>query len=183
MSKELKLIHANQAIKLINNFCDVNSIPKPKITLIEYKGDCRGSYSVVYKDIKVWLHSCSHIGKGGPAWSYPGYVIDATPYGVICHEFGHYLDFASNNTLSKDLFYLCKEHPVTGYNPNKQEFFAEHFRVFITNPDFYKNFRPKSYQFLIKKFTPVITESWEQVLSSAPARTIAMARKKLLNSN
>ena len=80
-------------IDLMRTFCCLNEI---KVPIIEVHPSQKWRYDVCayYRDdvINLCLERCSHIGKAGRSWSYPGYVVDRTPYGVIQHELGHHVD-------------------------------------------------------------------------------------------
>lgn len=149
-------------------FVDVNRI-KP-ITLVEETnikelyGAC-GYYrnSVIHIDIKA----CAHIGTAGMAWSYPGYIVDRTPYGVLAHELGHHVDVAHGRVpgkLSGPMRAETRDVAITSYTPNDNEWFAEIFRLFVTNPDLLSKIRPKMFTKLRDMFTPVETRSWDAVI-------------------
>jgi hypothetical protein len=72
-----------------------------------------------------------------------------------------------------------REERVSSYCPNDAEWFAEIFRVFVTNPDLLCRLRPKTYVELAKLFTPVFNDSWHDRLAGGPARTVAMAGRKI----
>jgi hypothetical protein len=134
----------------------------------------------------IWIPACANIGYGGRAWSYPGYVIDRTPYGVLQHELGHAADLAKGigrsgyySNFSVNMRKAAQEDRITGYCPNDAEWFAEMFRLFVTNSDLLKKLRPRTYAALKEHFKPVIDKPWRKVLKDAPERTIAQAAKKI----
>ena len=62
------------------------------------------------------------------------------------------------------------------------EWFAENFRLFVTNPNLSLLLRPKFFKALKNAgLKPVVEGCWEEVLMSygAPERTIQMAAKKI----
>jgi hypothetical protein len=178
------LLYQNSEL-LVKKFLDENHLKYPIVELNSNFSDCGAFY---YRDNKIVVNisNCSSIGKSGMRWSYPGYVIDRTPYGVLCHEIGHYIDklYSSPKTLfSYECRKYSKENKITNYCPNTEEWFAEIFRLFLTNPDFLKVFRPKTFNF-IKETGIQYTENrkWQEVLQHAPIRTLQMAEKKLRES-
>lgn len=123
------------------------------------------------------------------SWSYPGYTVDRTPYGVIQHELGHHVDVihstqfrAYKGNFSVNLRQETGEQPISGYCPNDGEWFAEIFRVFVTNPDLLRIIRPATYERLRDQFIPVVTDSWESVLADAPERTKNACAKKVIQA-
>ena len=97
--------------------------------------------------IHIMVEKCAARGFGGRAWSWPGYAVDRTPYGVIQHELGHHVDSirfkAPKAIFSKLIWEESKEAPLTGYLGTDKdevtfymEWFAENFRLFVTNPIF-----------------------------------------------
>src|SRR5690606_2929539 len=136
--------------------------------------------------IKVCVEACAAPGYGGRAWSWPGYVIDRTPYGVYAHELGHHVDVQLSDVrgrytgdFSRKLRARSMEQPITGYCDNDGEWFAEIFRLFCTNPDLLKRLRPVTYGLITDHVKPVVAKPWRAVLANAPARTVAMAARKV----
>lgn len=129
--------------------------------------------------IEIWPLSCSGVGVAGRAWSFPGYKIDRTPCGVIAHEYGHAVDYFLGYPSNKRAWKNLLSCPVSGYEPNAAEAFAETMRIFISNPDLLKQARPGRYEFLMKLGlrNPIHT-SWREVLISlgAPPRHINAAK-------
>ena len=71
------------------------------------------------------------------------------------------------------------EPKLTNYCPNDAEWFAEMFRLFLTNPDLLRYLRPRTYAALRRDFEPPEKRSWATVLFQAPPRTLNAARKKV----
>lgn len=181
---EAGIVHAGK-------FCQANGLPEPTITQTAVKdwpfGTC--AYYRMTPDGKgkvvVCVQKTASVGTAAQAWSYPGYVADRTPYGVIAHEIGHHVDYLMGG--NKGAYWsdygvgiraVSAEPPITSYAPNTAEWFAEMARLFITNPALLKAIRPKTYGLLIMQLKPVETRGWEEVLMGAPARTLQQACKK-----
>lgn len=119
----------------------------------------------------------------GWSWTFPGYKADLTPYGVVCHEFGHHVDSAyyggqkeiSSMNMWKEV--VDNEEEISGYEPNYCESFAEAFRLFLTNPNLLKVARPERYGFFTDtlKFDAPHNYSWKLVLKHAHPRIIQAA--------
>lgn len=172
---------------LMQKFCAANDLVVPAVNL-QPKSEWPFGECAYYRPtkIEICLEACANIGKAGMAWSFPGYTVDRTPYGVIQHELGHHVDVTHSTTFQRyrgdfsiNLRKETGEQPISGYCPNDGEWFAEIFRLFVTNPDLLRIIRPATYERLATKFTPVITDSWDQVLEQAPERTKAAGAKKV----
>jgi hypothetical protein len=126
--------------------------------------------------------ACAAPGTAGRQWSWPGYVVDRTPYGVVQHELGHHYD-ACNGEQEGVLSSACRritgEDAITSYCPNTAEWFAEIFRLFVTNPDLLEALRPMTYRWLGQRFKIVEGRDWRNVLADAPERTQAAAQNKV----
>lgn len=133
--------------------------------------------------IYVTPRSCSSLGRSGACWSWPGYIIDRTPYGVYAHELGHHVDARRRWSLSRRLRKFTGELPISGYCPDDQEWFAEIFRLYMTNPDLLQRIRPYTYDYLRKDFAVVEGRTWRAVLKGAPPRTLAMAERRIRESD
>jgi len=136
----------------------------------------RGIYNPHSKMIYVNFTKCKPpIKNSSYSWSYPGYKADITTMGVLAHETGHHVD---NLTGIRKL--IPTTHPVSGYEPNKMEVVAETMRLFILNPDLLRLVSNARYDFLMERFTPVITQTWEEVLVDAPAKVINNINKNFV---
>ena len=172
---------------LAQRFCTLNKLHMPAVQVTpsrDWRFDACAYYRPVY--IAICVEKCAPLGKAGRAWSWPGNVIDRTPYGVIQHELGHHVD----HTFSKDrgayfgdysqgMRGITKEPPLTGYCPNDAEWFAEIFRLFVTNPDLLRLLRPRAFAALSDRLRPAVTEPWEKVLADAPIRTLVSCENKI----
>lgn len=120
-------------------------------------------------------------------WNWPGSTTDREPYGVVCHEMGHYVDMLVSER--KGSYYgdysigvrkESGESPITSYCPNDAEWFAEMFRLFLTNAYLLKELRPRTFAILRSRWTPVSDEDWETELGpGVPGRVLSNLRKKI----
>jgi hypothetical protein len=182
-------------VELLERFCALNNVPLPTVlrlssadrlyhlaTCAFYRPTC----------IRIMVEKCASRGYGGRAWSWPGYAIDRTPYGVLQHELGHHVDnhrFQGGRVFSRDIYEQSKEAPLTGYLGTDSgeltfymEWFAENFRLFVTNPDFSKALRPKFFAAMVAAgFKPLCTDGWKVVLVrfDATERILLQAQKKI----
>lgn len=169
-------------------FCRANGIESPAVDVSWEKWRVNSCAYYRTGTISICLPLCARPGYGGRAWSWPGYVIDRTPYGVLAHELGHHADVLNSTKrgkysgdFSRFVRRTTKDAPLTGYCPDDGEWFAEHFRLFVTNPDLLMRVRPRTWELLATKFRPVTANDWlvELCRNDAPDRILAMARKKI----
>lgn len=184
-------------LQLMNRVCVANRIGAPEVIRLN-KGDRLYALATCafYRPpgfIKIMVHKCAHLGVSGSAWSFPGYKVDRTPYGVLIHELGHHFDFFLSKQFGALFSWMvwdaAKEQALTNYvgtdsNPGTyyKEWFAEQFRLFGTNPDLLRLLRPKTHATLLRYFLPVELRPWHEVLATAPARTLAMAERLVVSS-
>lgn len=189
-------------VELAELFCIHNSISMPTVERLDpsqrnyHIGTC-----AYYRPtaIHIMVEKCANRGFGGRAWSWPSYAIDRTPYGVIQHELGHHVDTLKTGEVtrenllaklfSKQIWEQSREAPLTGYlGTDKKtvtfwmEWFAENFRLFVTNPGLSAELRPRFYAAIIADgIKPLNHDDWETVLiaNGAPSRIIDQARKKI----
>jgi hypothetical protein len=176
-----------RGVALLEQFCQANNLYPPVINVRPWESwpfDVCAYYRPV--KIEICLSKCAAIGVAGRQWSFPGYSVDRTPYGVLQHELGHHADITLGNLkrgyqspFSQSLRAQAKEPPLTGYCPDDGEWFAEMFRLFVTNPDLLERLRPRSFALIRCYFSPVVSLTWEQVLKDAPARTLDACRRKI----
>ncbi len=183
----MKQTQLTAGIALAERFCVLNGIQAPSV-IVEPSAGWSFGVCAYYRNAvtHICIERCASIGRAGPAWSYPGYVADRTPYGVIQHELGHHMDRAHSTRrgayfgdFSVAMREWCKEPPITSYCPNDAEWFAEMFRLFATNPDLLRGIRPRTYGTLRALWEPAEPRTWREVLRDAPARTVAMAERKV----
>ncbi len=173
----------------VTEFCKANDLPVPEVTIVPssdwYVGSC--AYYRNAEGIKICVTECAWPTTEGQTrnWNWPASVIDREPYGVVCHELGHHVDYLQGENkgrygsdYSEKVRKLTKEREVTSYCPNSWEWFAEIFRVFVTNPGLLRDIRPKTYAVLAADFKPVGSMDWiECIGSDVPPRLI----KTLMN--
>jgi hypothetical protein len=92
--------------------------------------------------------ACTLPGRG---YSWPGSVSDCTVRGVYLHEVGHIVHAALGDREAEALAGLrtLPGPPVTGYEPNAMETFAETFRIFAGNPALLEIGRPWRFEYLL----------------------------------
>lgn len=178
----------DKGVELMQEFCEANTLAAPHVaTHTSEKWKFHGKACAYYRPtlISICPDACATIGRGGMAWSYPGYAVDRTPYGVVQHELGHHIDYtlsdakaAYGGDFSAKLREATGERKITNYCPNDMEWFAEIFRLFVTNSDLLCVIRPRTYAVLKEIYRPVVDAPWRVVLEDAPERTIEMAPRK-----
>ena len=175
-------------IALAERFCVDNMFPMPEVVTPEVWKHPRTCGYYRKGVIHVRLPLCATVGRAGRSWSWPGYPVDRTPYGVVLHEFGHHVDFTLSGVKKKYAgdfgVVLCLasgERALTGYAPNEAEWFAEIFKLYLSNPDLLRQLRPKAFAGLSSLFKAPITTGWRETLEAmdAPVRTIAAARNRI----
>jgi hypothetical protein len=160
-----KLELAKRGIARMCRFCDVNGLRPPSVEIIA-KDDWFVNACAYYRaqEIKICLEHCGRPCTDAPGrnWTYPGSTTDREPYGVICHELGHHVDYNSGAHPGKfwsdygiKIMELSGEKQLTGYCPNPAEWFAEMMRLYITNHALLKLVRPKTWAILKKDWKPV----------------------------
>ena len=185
-SKEAML---ERGIAVTQCFCALNDISMPEITVITGKWAFDAcAYYRPREGIVINVTKCALVGLEGRQWSFPGYTVDRTPYGVLQHELGHHVDCLRSVVVdryrgdySRDMRYgQAPEEPLTSYCPDDGEWFAEMFRLLVTNPDLLRQIRPHTYARLIADgLRPVFYDSFEDRLKGAPDRTIRSAHRKV----
>lgn len=171
---------AARGAALVALFCRANKLPAPRLHgMVPVRGAC-GLYRARGHHIHVDTARCARLGWGGPAWSWPGYIIDRTPYGVHAHEMGHHIDHVMGGVALVARL-AAGEDRLTNYCPNNGEWFAEMCRLFATNPALLAAVRPATYNHLTGRLglKPVEQRPWPVVLAGAPARTLAMAARRI----
>lgn len=174
--------------ELMVRFCDANDLPVPSVVEAAAERWPFGVCAYYRRDlITISVKHCASIGFAGMQWSFPGHSVDRTPYGVIAHELGHHVDLLNAKT-SRGPYYsdfsvhtrsACDEAPLTSYCPNDAEWFAEMFRLFVTNPDLLAKLRPRTHAALAERYKPVFNDGWRDRLAGAPDRTIVSIERKL----
>jgi len=187
MSYESKQSMLERGKDLATRFCRANGINAPQVEEVQ-QVDWRFGACAYYRAnvTTICVAKCAGAGYTGMQWSFPGYTVDRTPYGVIQHELGHHVDMTFSD--AKRLYYgdfsqgmrkTSGEDPITTYCPNDGEWFAEMFRVFVTNPDLLRLLRPRTHAALTFCFKPVFDDTWRERLAGAPDRTVLAAQRKV----
>lgn len=148
-----------EGLRYVKTFCDANNLEMPTIKLRKGGGAC-GEYYFGKKLILINLNGCAkEVDNPGYGWSHRHYFVDREPCGVVCHEFGHYV----HDILTNNKFILPKENPITNYEPNICERFAETMKLFILNPNLLKEYAPKRYDALTKELglKQIIFTNWK----------------------
>jgi hypothetical protein len=182
--------------KLMRLFCKENQITPPDFIRLGPEDrfyDLRTCAFYRPTTIRIMVNKTAALGMGGRAWSWPGYVIDRTAYGVVQHELGHHVDHFKSTPEKLFSKWVCArsgESPLTGYlgtdnhaDTYYMEWFAEHFRLYATNPDLCGLLRPKfCAAMLLAQIKPVVKGDWFEVLTGhgAPERITTQALKKIL---
>jgi hypothetical protein len=139
-------------------FLELNNIPIPFYVNkdLSYESDRKttGLYSpndnTVYVDLSATAKPVQ--SPRMRSWSWPGYKIDRTPQGVVLHETGHHVEYwllkqrAFDSKQWKSII-TGERRPVSGYEPNHHEAFAETMRLFIGNPNLLRHGCPQRYFF------------------------------------
>lgn len=187
MSYESKQSMLDRGKKLATRFCDVNGFEAPAVEEVPVD-KWRFSVCAYYRAnvTTICVAKCSGVGFAGMQWSFPGYAVDRTPYGVVQHELGHHVDVVMSDRVgpyfgdfSQGMRKRSGEAPITTYCPNDGEWFAEMFRVFVTNPDLLLQLRPRTHAEMMKRLAPVFTDTWRERLDGAPDRTLLAAQRKV----
>jgi len=124
----------------------------------------------------------------GFAWSFTGFKSDMTAPGILSHEIGHHIHnclivLRDNTNFLKAIKKIRKnEYPVSGYEPNSYETFAEMIRLFVLNPNLLRLGRPIRWAFLTQglNFKPLHDVHWREILVHAHPKIIASAEKWIL---
>lgn len=172
------------------DFCRENGVAINPATIVPrndwYVGSC--AYWRPDEGTRICLEHCGYpcgevVSRN---WTWPGSVTDREPFGVMCHELGHYFDFMNSEKkgrywgdFSEKIMKRSGEPKLTSYAPNHAEWFAEMFRLFVANPDLLRFVRPKTYKILSEIFRPLEVGSWRGVLgTNVPERVVSSLRKK-----
>lgn len=180
-------------------FCEKSGLPVPRITVFPKKdwkvGACayyRPDTEVMRKwtkpGINICLEECAFPAKDTQfrQWSWPRSVIDRTPYGVLCHELGHHADWCTGEKKWSYGSEYCEqvmkesgEEKLTNYCPNPAEWFAEMFRLFVSNPELLRMVRTRTYAILAEIWKP-LRENWLAALGeNVPPRIVKSLRRKM----
>lgn len=177
-------------VERARRFCETNGIVAPTFNAVDYRwsvGSC--AYYRPDEGIRLCLPLC---GRPAPSamsrnWSWPGSVVDREPYGVVCHELGHHVDWLTGerkgrygSDFSIQLEKEAREKGLTSYaGENAWEWFAEAFRLFITNHNLLYRVRPRTWELLVARWTPVSRDDWREELGpNVPDRVVQSLERK-----
>lgn len=167
---------------LMEQWCFLNTVRPPEIKVYVGRKTQHG-VCAYYRDgvIHIWPDACAALGLYAWRWSWPGYTVDRTPYGVLAHELGHHVEQAHGargGIVASEWRRETGDAAITSYAENDNEWFAELFRVFVTNPDLLTLLRPKMFARLIDRW-PRRAEArdWRSVLALSPRHIGATTNK------
>jgi hypothetical protein len=175
---------ANRGMDLVAKFCALNGVPRPTVEVVGqnewHVGSCAYYRS---SQIHICLEECGYScgDANSRNWTWPGSTVDREPMGVMCHELGHHVDRLTDKQKgSYDSEYSGQvkkesgEPGLTSYaDSNDWEWFAEAFRLFLTNPDLLAMVRPKTHALICNLWKPVVTLDWRQALgTNVPERVV-----------
>lgn len=190
---------AEAGTKRAQRFCELNKLPIPSFRIVEahnwfvdacafYRPDTITNRQRKLEGIHICLNRCARTCHDNDIrnWNWPGSSVDREPYGVLCHELGHHADWVKGKAKYKyssdygdSIMKQANESPLTNYCPNPAEWFAEMFRLFVTNPDLLRLIKPKTYSLLRKDWKPLPHLDWRDELGNdVPYRVIASLRNK-----
>lgn len=163
----------------VNRFCELNGVYAPHLIKKDTRGNGHcGCYYWGSNRITVYSPSVANVSfspsPGNRQWSYPGYRVDRTGVGVVCHETGHYLDNIFK--ISQTGKFPYRGERITSYEPSLSEAVAETLRLFILNPCLLHLYAPERCEFLVNYIglKPHIDADWYEVLAKAPDRYIGV---------
>lgn len=168
-----------ESAKVLKKFCEINHIPKPKIAFFKTRNGTCGYYQWRSKVICIDPDACAReiTNPANRCWSHPHYFTDRTVYGVLHHEFGHYLhEYLKFPRLPKG------RKKITSYEPSASERFAETIKLFLGNPDLLREYAPERYDKLIAiGLKPVTKKDWKTVMQEdgMSPRFVKRAKEKI----
>lgn len=187
-------------VKRVKLFCATNDIPAPKITNVPkddwhvnacayYRPDTERVRKWTDPGVNICLPECGRPCTEAQSrnWTWPGSVTDREPFGVLAHELGHHCDWLVGDRKGSYFSEYCeqvklvtREPGLTSYaDVNPAEWFAEAFRLFVTNPDLLRLVRPRTYAKLAEKWKPCTRYDWlNQLGSNVPDRIVRTLRNK-----
>jgi hypothetical protein len=184
MSKEELLEYGHQRIKL---FCETNNIECPAVTAVpkqEWPFDPCAYYRPKI-GIRICLELCQIPApeKMASNWSWPGCTVDREPIGVLAHELGHHCSWlastqkrAYGGDYCEQVMKISREAKLTSYCPNPDEWFAEMFRLFVTNHELLRKVRPATHAQLLLRWEPVSSSKWMDELGDDVPNCILFAQ-------
>lgn len=169
-----------RGLQLMESFCDLNGIKIPNVFINSGLGST--CYGVFYyrNTIHINMKLCRPAVKTpGYDWTFPGYIQDLSPYGILAHELGHYISDILGKKFRKSFVNIKRfeENVTSSDNQGLDEKMAEAARLFITNPDLLKRGRPMRYEIFANHYQPVIKNRWKTVLKHAHPKIHSAAER------
>lgn len=190
LSRKMLFSMAKQVCRV---FLDLNDIELPTVHVSKVQ---LREQSMAWHDdgiITIHLPSCYGV-KDWRTRGWPGYRVDETPYGVFCHEIGHYIDYVFDYkpSASKKWHLLAMRSDVrmNRHDDPKDgpgEVFAESMMLFITNPGLLLAAMPERYRYFTKelKLRPILDHDYIENLRHLRApkpiirQAVRFAKKKV----
>ena len=177
-------------MRLAIEFCDLNGIEPPAVEVVPRErwhfAPC--AYYRPESGIHICLEKCASPCGDLPsrACSWPGSVSDRTPYGVVAHELGHHVDWLTGEVkgpywsdFGGSVRGQSGEQAITSYCPGDEEWFAEMFRLYLTNPALLRQLRPRTWVILAEHWRGVGGVDWREELgSNCPGWVVQRLLKK-----
>lgn len=175
MKEKLELF--SLGVERIREFCEVNKLTIPEIKIVP-KDRYEFEPCAYYRPycINVCLEKCAFPATETTYrnWNWPGNTVDREPFGVLCHELGHYIDYDFSEdkssyygNFSKDFHKYIEESCISTYgNDSAHEWFAEMFRLYVTNSALLKKLKPKTYKKMKEYFVSVSNGNWRTEIMS-----------------
>lgn len=193
ISKDKNKLYRN-GVDHVARFCEANQIVIPKIQAVP-KNKWRVNACAFYRKnyIQICLEACARPCSNYDVrnWNWPGSSIDREPFGVLCHELGHHCDYWAGglrwdygSEYSTEVMKKSGEKPLTTYCPNSAEWFAEHFRLFVSNHALLQVLRPRTHALLRERWTPITGDDWvKEMGTNVPDRVLKSQRNKIATSS
>lgn len=186
-------VPAFRLIRKVDWYFDACAFYRPDESGNRYLYSSLSDSALSAKGYGVGINIClEHCGRPCPVaysrnWTWPGSTTDREPYGVILHELGHHVDWTVGDAKGRywsnygtGMAAEADEPAISGYAPNPAEWFAEMFRLFLSNPDLLRILRPRTFALLSKRWKPVETRDWRAAMgTNAPPRVVKANQNKM----
>ncbi len=165
--------------------CEAWNIPQPKIVPEPpphaRKFSTGGThYGLWIAPNRIWVNvkdSTTPARVRGRVWSYPGHKTDRTCFGILMHELAHHVCGHKKLAANEWRALVTQTRPVTSYEPNPNEAWAETVRIYISNPNLLRLARPRRFEYVAQYLPLLHVASWKDVLRKAPDFIIESASK------
>jgi len=160
------------AHRQVNSWCLLNNIALPTVEVLDHRPEGARQHEGLYKwsSKTVQIYSVGCPVNSDQSW--PRWLRDYSPLGVLAHEYGHHVHQELKRKRVDRLFYDCRcsvEQPVSVYaRTENDEDFAEAIRLFITNPYLLQEKCPRRYEFLTDtlKLVQIDWRDWKTCLDN-----------------